>query len=723
MKKTFVFLLLVILFMASIPTKALAVTLYYIRLDKNVYGELKNPRKVTDLRFYGDGTETVDLMLAEPQPNKNYFFMGWQDAQSKEMLKDSVVTVTKQIKDYKAIFGANGYKITFDTQGGSAVNPVTGSFGDKIEIPASSQDGYIFGGWYPDEACTGDAISFPYTIKANATLYAKWIKELASYDVRFFNEGGAQIGETQKVDEDSYAIAPEDPAKDGHTFLGWNNGTQVLSKKDIEALKVTVSVDYTAVFKLNQYSVKFYDFDGTPLGSDTVGWSTAAIKPADPQREGHTFTGWSLSGEDPEKTDSLTNVQENLTATATYTINDYTVTFDSMGGSDVSSMTKNFGTQIVEVPIPTKHGHTFHGWFADEICTPENQAAFPYTIKENSTLFAKWTINTYDVTFYEQDGTTPIGTTQKVNWDSAAVFQTAPIIIGHTFDQWVLTGSDETEADSLTHVKENIKAVASYTKNAYTVTFVDDKGQVIGTDDVLYGDSAEAPNAPEREGYIFKGWDTAFDNVTDNITVTAQYAIHTYTVRFVNDNGDELSVQTVSWKGSATAPTAPTRTGYTFAGWDTAFDAVTEDIVVTAQYRPDPVDHTTSPNHDTQLEDSNVIPIIGDNTSENESNNTKTTNKTKGTHHAQKNIEADNENFSAQPGNSANKAESIYAVALADEPMPGNSVDTIVTLSDEDVPRSAPSVWLWLLISAFSIVTASWVIILVVNKSRGRINH
>ena len=98
---------------------------------------------------------------------------------------------------------------------------------------------------------------------------------------------------------------------------------------------------------------------------------------------------------------------------------------------------------------------------------------------------------------------------------------------------WVLTGDDDTAATSLTNVRENITAVASYILNGYTVTFVDYNGNVIGTDGVLYGRGADAPTVPEREGYTFTGWSVPFDNVTDDMTVTAQYKINTYTVTFV----------------------------------------------------------------------------------------------------------------------------------------------------------------------------------------------
>ena len=73
---------------------------------------------------------------------------------------------------------------------------------------------------------------------------------------------------------------------------------------------------------------------------------------------------------------------------------------------------------------------------------------------------------------------------------------------------------------------------------------------------------------PARDGYTFTGWDKTFNYVTSNMTVTAQYEINTYTVKFVDFDGKELKSQAVNWSTAAIAPANPTRAGYTFTGWD-----------------------------------------------------------------------------------------------------------------------------------------------------------
>ena len=136
-----------------------------------------------------------------------------------------------------------------------------------------------------------------------------------------------------------------------------------------------------------------------------------------------------------------------------------------------------------------------------------------------------------------------------------------------------------------------MKYTATYTAstNTYTVTFVDFNGSALVTDRVFYGDAATAPANPTRDGYAFTGWDREFDNVTRDLTVTAQYTIITYTVTFVDFDGTVLETQEVPYGGAAQAPADPTRDGYTFTGWDITFDPVTSDLTVTALYELIPV--------------------------------------------------------------------------------------------------------------------------------------
>ena len=133
-------------------------------------------------------------------------------------------------------------------------------------------------------------------------------------------------------------------------------------------------------------------------------------------------------------------------------------------------------------------------------------------------------------------------------------------------------------------VQNGAVTVAAAQPEMHTVTFKDWDGTELKTQEVQHGGDAEAPADPTRTGYTFTGWDKAFTNITADLVVTAQYEINTYTVTFKDWDGTELKTQEVQYGGDAEAPADPTRTGYTFTGWDKEFTNIMADLVVTAQY-------------------------------------------------------------------------------------------------------------------------------------------
>ena len=175
---------------------------------------------------------------------------------------------------------------------------------------------------------------------------------------------------------------------------------------------------------------------------------------------------------------------------------------------------------------------------------------------------------------YENGSTAAPSYTARVNYgDTYSV--TSPNVQGHSPSRQTVSG---------TMGATNMSVDVVYSANTYTVIFKDWNGTVLKTQQVQYGGAATAPANPTRTGYTFTGWDKAFTNVTADLVVTAQYSANTYTVTFKDWNGTVLKTQQVQYGGAATAPANPTRTGYTFTGWDKAFNNVTADLVVTAQY-------------------------------------------------------------------------------------------------------------------------------------------
>ena len=127
---------------------------------------------------------------------------------------------------------------------------------------------------------------------------------------------------------------------------------------------------------------------------------------------------------------------------------------------------------------------------------------------------------------------------------------------------------------------------------SYTVRFLNWNGDVLESQTVVEGNPAIPPDNPSREGYTFTNWDTDFSSVKSNLTVTAQYTINTYTVIFKDWDGSVLKTQTVEYGSSAIPPDNPSREGYTFTNWDIDFSSVKSNLTVTATY----IENTTSIN-------------------------------------------------------------------------------------------------------------------------------
>jgi len=119
----------------------------------------------------------------------------------------------------------------------------------------------------------------------------------------------------------------------------------------------------------------------------------------------------------------------------------------------------------------------------------------------------------------------------------------------------------------------------------HTVTFVDWDGTTLKTQSVDFGADATPPANPSRANYVFAGWDTGYTGVTEDLTVTAIYHA-LYTVTFLDADGTTLDTQQVEETTAATAPDMTGRTygGNPFSGWDADFSSISSDLTVTAQY-------------------------------------------------------------------------------------------------------------------------------------------
>ena len=329
-----------------------------------------------------------------------------------------------------------------------------------------------------------------------------------------------------------------------------------------------------------QLTVTFDTDGGSAVAAQTVKEGSALSAPAAPTREGYEFVGWYLGD---TAYDFSAPVTGNLTLTARWNILSYTVEFRDTDGEILGGLTVDWNTPAVRPKDPEKTGMDFAGWYLGD-------TAYDFTtpVTGDLTLTAHWTVKQLTVNFDTQGGNAVPPST--VSWNTAVSAPDDPIKDGHTFAGWYL---GNTPYDFTSPVTSDLTITAHWTIWTYTVTFLDDAGNVLKTETVDWGTAATAPVPPEKgEEYLFAGWDIAFDCVKSDLTVTGRWGLKK-TVTFLDEDGTLLGVRYVA-EGNCASPLddVPEKVGLQVAGWyladsDTPFDfstPVTADMTLSARW-------------------------------------------------------------------------------------------------------------------------------------------
>ena len=175
---------------------------------------------------------------------------------------------------------------------------------------------------------------------------------------------------------------------------------------------------------------------------------------------------------------------------------------------------------------------------------------------------------------------------QIVQTGEKAIEPDVPSRQGYQFTDWYL---DNTKYDFNTAVTKDMTLTAKWTANLYTIAFDTDGGSAIDPITQGYGTTIKAPTAPTKTGYTFAGWDRAIPATmpAENMTIKANWTVNQYTITFDTDGGSEVAPITQDYGTAITAPEAPTKIGYTFAGWNPEIPATmpAENLTITAQWR------------------------------------------------------------------------------------------------------------------------------------------
>lgn len=396
-------------------------------------------------------------------------------------------------------------------------------------------------------------------------------------------------------------------------------------RKHLGALVTAVLVAVLAISALVgcgiAYEVTFDPANGQAPTVVTVREGEVPTLPADPVLDGHTFLGWYIG--DVKYDGSAIN--GSVTLTARWSDRNYTVRFDTAGGTEAAPVTVGAGGTVSAPENVTREGYDLVGWYLGD-----EEYDFDAPVTGNLTLTARWQVRTYTVRFDTAGGTAAAPAT--VGHGSAVGAPENVTREGYRLVGWYL--GDETY-DFDTPVTGDLTLTARWEIRTFTVRFLGADGEELKSETVEWGKAATAPEPPAApEGSLFAGWDKDFGRVTEDLTVTATYGkkisvtfvsetgetlavvyavkgsgvtapaltapgeqyeldgyyvdgvlytlstpvegdltvtvrwkIRTFTVTFDPAGGDARDPQTVGWGSAATKPEDPTRTYYRFGGW------------------------------------------------------------------------------------------------------------------------------------------------------------
>lgn len=213
--------------------------------------------------------------------------------------------------------------------------------------------------------------------------------EAQSYLVQFNSNGGSAV-ENRYVEAGSLLTKPTDPVKSGYVFQGWYKDIQLSSPWNFASDRVQGDTVLYAKWAPVQYTVLFNSNGGSTVSSQTVAPNSYVAEPQSPTKTGFTFGGWYT---DPSFNTpwnfSQNVVTGNLTLYAKWIPLKYLVSFETFGGTYISSREQNYDTMILKPASPTLSGYYFDGWYTDtSFTTPWDFSSMK--VRQDTTLYARW---------------------------------------------------------------------------------------------------------------------------------------------------------------------------------------------------------------------------------------------------------------------------------------------------------------------------------------------
>ena len=456
-------------------------------------------------------------------------------------------------------------------------------------------------------------------------MHAEFEKE--KYNVTINANGGEYKGAEYFVKEYTDTTILETPTREGYTFAGW----KVIGKANLKnnvLSKVASDITVEAQWKVNEYKLKVKNENGL-FSTKTYTVKYGEVKKIEvPTKKGHTFKGWTIEGEGTLNNNSIKIGSGDVTLTAKWQINTYTVSFNVNGGEEkVDDRKVQYKNKIGELPQITKKGYTFIGWYNGNKKVSKNTK-----IEENMNLIAKYKTNTYELTVNPNGGVWNGKDSEqefRIEYTTTKEIEN-PTREGYTFTGWTVSSREAKLKNKIFAIgAEDSILTANWKVNTYRVEFdVNGGNEVYDAINRDYDTELGELPQPTKKGYTFEGWyneEQKVDNTTlvkNNITLKAQYTINEYELTInpnggIYNNNDRETGYTLKYQEKIELQ-EPTRGDYLFIGWniqgeDAKLDGNSlimgaDDITLTAQWLKDDFSYVVK--HYQQSLDGNTYDLI-----------------------------------------------------------------------------------------------------------------
>ena len=324
------------------------------------------------------------------------------------------------------------YTVTFNSNGGSEVLSQTVYEGETLTRPNHpSKPGHYFNGWYFDRSFK-EPFSFNYPITESFTLYAKWVP--LDYTITFVTNSPTII-EPKKVTYNQYLEKPDEPQKDGFTFIGWYIDEDLTIPFNYQINPIVQNLTVYAKWEVMKYQVRFVTNNGEADVVKYVAWKEIVEEPKDITKEGYKLVGWYRDSQYQNIFNiNFVKIDQELTLYAKWEIKKLNVSFITNSDEKIESIKIDWNTLLDLPSYPDKLGHEFRGWYYDEDFTSPFLPQAPIT--SDLILYAKWEIKSFMVTFETFGGSTiePL----IVEWNSYLDNKIIPVRRGYTFTGWFI---------------------------------------------------------------------------------------------------------------------------------------------------------------------------------------------------------------------------------------------------------------------------------------------